>query len=181
MEHERWLLAANALFVAGGVLAYFTSIGLDIIVALSLVAAMAGLWRTRSSNVWIDRAASAAAGAWAVLAVLILIPYITVEEGVSLWSLRGYAALGIATASLGMLAWNICALRAQPGGAARWQRPAAIHGVLVLAALWYALGSDGSSITYMVRGFEVTSYDLQMAPALAAIPGISWMLARRQA
>lgn len=173
-------MASNGIFVLGGLLAYQTSIGLDIVVAVALVAAMAGLWPARAQNIWMDRAASVAAGFWAAIAMLILIPYITVEEGVSLWSLRAYSTLSIVVASAGMLAWNAAAAMAQQDAGKTVRSLAAFHLGALLVAAWLALGSDGQSVTYVVRGFEIPSHDLRLAPALAAVPGVAWLIVGRQ-
>lgn len=175
-----WLVAANAIFVLGGLVAYSTSLSLPIVAAFALVAAVAGLWRLKDQpgpfQQGADLGASIAAGAWAVVAVLVLLPYITVEEGRSLWASAPYAGLSIAVASLGMLGWNAAVLASVPSGRRQVRTFVIFHAALVVVAFALVLRGDGTLVPITLRGFELTAHDLQLAPALAAAPGLSWAM-----
>ena len=175
-----WLIGANVLFVAGGLAAYTTDLSLALVAAFALVAAVAGLWRLKEQpgpfQAGADLGASFAAGSWAVVAVLVLLPYITVEEGRSLWSSSAYAGLGVAVASLGMLGWNAATMWSLPDERRNVRTYALFHAVLVVVAFGLVLRGDGTMVALGLRGVELMAHDLQLAPALAAAPSLSWAL-----
>ncbi len=179
----RWLLAAQALFVAGGVIAYVTPTSFALWTAIALVAGLAGVWQARptlegQAATWMDRSASAAAGAWAILAVLIIMPYIALDSDISLWADLGYQALLFSIACLGMMLWSAAAFQAM----AQWddvrsvRTYAAFHVVcwaIGLALLW---NGDGTTTQFLARGQEVDAMDLALVPMVGAVPGLVWLL-----
>lgn len=177
MSDRTWLVAANAIFVAGGLVAYATSINLALLGAFALVAALAGLWRIRDGPLaaGADVGRSFAAGGWAVLAILIILPYITVIDGQSLWSSDAYAALTVAAAGGAMAGWNAAVLRDHPQA----RTYLIFHVLLIVAAFILALRGDGSTFMMDFSGDTLAVRDLQLAPALVAAPSLSWALALR--
>ena len=179
----RWLIISNVAWLLAGLLAYATRTGLAIGTAIALVAALPGLWQARAAaegqeRMWLDRGASYAAGAWAVLAILIVLPYITLEEGGSLWSSMGYHVLLLVVASGGMLAWNATAFQGlapsdDVRGVRRW---AAFHVFVLAGAVWLA-AREATTHAVIVRGMETAMLDLHVAPLLAVVPGLVWALA----
>lgn len=175
-----WLVAANAIFVLGGLVAYATSLNLAIVTAFALVAAMAGLWRMKQQEGPLqqgaDVGASFAAGGWAVVAILVLLPYITADQGNGLWTSKAYAGLTVAVASLAMLGWNAAVLHGFPEARRNVRSFAGFHALLIVAAFVLALRGDSTTMTFMMDGIERTAIDLRLAPALAAAPGLSWAM-----
>ncbi|MGB1586804.1 MAG: hypothetical protein ACPHID_07155 [Thermoplasmatota archaeon] len=173
----QWLVAANAIFVVGGLIAYATSINLALITAFALVAALGGLWHMREGPLaaGADVGRSFAAGGWAVLAILIILPYITVLDGRSLWSSDAYAALTVAAAGAAMAGWNAALLRNHP----QMRTYLGFHALMIVAAFILALRGDGTSIIVEFGGDMIAVRDLRLAPALVAAPSLSWALAVR--
>lgn len=179
----RWLAAANVVWLLAGVLAYATSVSLVVGTALALVPTLPGLLELRRNPVdaarsqWVDRAMSFAIAGWAMLAVMILLPYIASENGLSLWASRGFASLGIATASVAMLLWNAAAYMglAAANDLKAIRLYAGFHVALLAVALFYA-ASEMDTTTILLRGQEIVMPDLKMAAGIAAAPSVLWAL-----
>ncbi len=180
----RWLTASNVLWLLAGVVAYMTSISLVVGTAIALVPALPGLMEAKRATrdpqrlAWLDRAFSFAIAGWAIMAVMIIIPYIASEDGISLWTSRSFAGLGIAAASISMLLWNGAAFQAlAEGDEIRSVRLyAAFHAVLLVVALVFFTQSDMGTATFILRGQEITMPDPKMTAGIAAAPGLLWAL-----
>lgn len=168
----RWLIASNLLWVAGGVLAYYTPMTLVVGTAIAVVPAFAAF--RAGSGVWNDRGTTYSVGTWAVMAMWVAIPYVASENGVSLWSEKGYVVLGMFLATFGMLLVNIAAWQVAEG--VRGTRFAAFHGAVALVAAWIGGTTAPQLRPIMLRGHEILAPDLVLAPAIAAAPGIMWVL-----
>lgn len=176
----QWLIAANAAWLLAGILAYYTALRFTVLTAIAVLVAVPGLAQLRSQSTdeqarkWIDVAYSGAIGTWAVLAMLVAIPYVASEGGASLWSSASYARLGLVVASLGMALWNWAALQAlAPEAESRSLRLyAAFHGVLLVAGLF--VSRQVQTVPATLRGETIDMVDLSLAPALAAVAGLVW-------
>lgn len=174
----QWLAAADALWLIGGIVAYVSSVSLLIMTAIALVPALPGLMALRDKadgdhKVWFDRAMTFAAGTFGLIAMLILIPYATSEAGTSLWATREYIMLGFVVSSTGMLGWNVAALHGLDAGK-DVRMHIGLHAALILASVWFALNGVVGSRDVMLRGETFTVLDMDLAPALAAVPGLMW-------
>ncbi len=179
----RWLVAANLSWLVAGAVAYSTSARFSVLTAIAVVVALPGLMRLRHDlqdpqcRKWLDVAFSCAVGTWAVLAMMVAIPYVASEGGHSLWSSPAYAALGLAVSSIGTLAWNAAAFQ----GLASWDDVrsarlyAGFHLLVLAAALFYSRQAD--TVEVMLRGDVITMVDLTIAPALASVAGLVWAVA----
>ncbi len=182
MTPTRWLAASNVTWLLAGVLAYATSISIVVGTALALVPAMPGLWALRAAalddrpQTWLDRALSFAIAGWAMLAALVIIPYVASEEGLSLWTSRGFAGLGVAVASLAMLSWNFAVFRALSPDVRSAQMYGAFHVALLGVALYTFTQSDFDTTTFILRGQEITMPDPQLTAGIVAAPGLLWAL-----
>ncbi len=178
----RWLAASNVLWLLAGVLAYATSISLVVGTAIALVPALPGLLEMKRSlpdergRRWMDRAVSFAIAGWAILAVMIIIPYIASEEGLSLWSSRGFSGLGIASASIAMLLWNAAAFQGLTGDTVSTRMYVGFHVALFAVALYFFTQSDLATTTFLLRGQEITMADPRLSAGIAAAPGLLWAL-----
>lgn len=180
-----WLVAANLVWLAAGVLAYATRLPMLVGAALAAAVATPGLWALRrdatgeEARLWADRGFSYAVGTWTVLLVVVLLPLITFEEGGNLWGRRGYWAITLVVASVGFLLLDTSAFRALAGpetvGAVRSY--ALFHAALLVVALWALWSMDHALVDVTVAGEALRAFDLRMAPALAAVPGLTWALA----
>lgn len=171
-----WLAATNGIWLLGGLLAYLTRASLVLGTAVAIVAALPALLELRrtAANVWFDRALAAALGTWAVMAVLIVTPYMATEEGISLWTSRGYAATGLAAASIGMLLWNLSTFNALDADKRTGLLYAAFHVILLGVAMYLVATGDGGSHDIMLRGDTYAVVDLRLAPALASLAALPW-------
>lgn len=181
----RWLVAANAVWLLAGLAAYATRLPMLVGAALAAAVSVPGLRALRrdadgEQRLWADRGLSFAAGTWAVLLVVVLLPLITLEEGgpeANLWSGKGYWAVTLVVASVGMLLADACAFLALRGERDTVRTYGLFHAVLLLAALWVLWTQEHVVATVTVAGEALRAYDLRLAPALAAVPGLTWALA----
>jgi len=182
---SRWLVAANAVWLAAGLLAYATRLPMLVGAALAAAVAVPGLLALRrgaageEARLWADRAFSYAVGTWAVLLVVVLLPLITLEEGGNLWGERGYWLITLVVANGGFLLMDASAHRALagPGDAATLRSYVGFHVVLLLVAAWALWSMDDTVVDVTVAGETLRAFDLRMAPAFAAVPGLTWALA----
>lgn len=182
---SRWLVVANAVWLAAGLAAYATRLPMLLGAALAAAVATPGLLALRreavgeEARLWADRAFSHAVGTWVVLLVVILLPLITLEEGGNLWGERGYWLIALVVANGGFLLMDASAHRALagPGDAVTLRSYAGFHVVLLLVAAWALWNLDGVVVDVTVAGEVLRVYDLRMAPAFAAVPGLTWALA----
>lgn len=181
----QWLALADLVYLAGGAIAYWTTVSDVLLAVIALIPAIPGLAAARQAvqgeqaHVWADRALSAATGTFAVAAMLIMIPYMAAEGGRSLWSLDAFWALGVGATGLGFLLWNASAFQALAGPEeiANGRLYAGFHLLLVVAAVVLAWTGDGGTHLIGFRGEEVEARDLAAAPAVAAAPGLVWAAA----
>lgn len=179
----RWLVGANIAWLAAGALAYYTAARFSVLTAIAILVALPGLMRLRTElqdpqcRRWLDISFSCAVGTWAILAMMVVIPYVASEGGNSLWSSNAYATLGLAVSSLGALAWNATAFQ----GLAAWDdvRSARLYSIFHLVVLAGALfySRDARVVEVMLRGEVFQMVDLAVAPALASVAGIVWAVA----
>ncbi len=175
----RYLVAANAAWLAGGVLATTTTISFTLVTAIALLVATPGIvdlrrtMRDEQCRRWVDRAMTFTIGTWATLAMMIVIPYVASEQGASLWASNWFTTIGIVVASLGMLGWNAAAFQ----GLAAWDdvRSARLYAGFHLLALALALWFDEpGSATIALRGETYQMVDTGIGAGLAAVPGLLW-------
>lgn len=183
-----WLIAANGLWLLGGVLAYFTHVSLAIVTAVAAAPAVIGLLEARAvrsgrAEVWADRALSYAVGTWVVMGMAVLVPYVATEQGLSLWASRGFAGTTTLLASAGVLAWNVAAVHAVADRRDReaLRSFAAFHLLAIGAAAYYLWAGDGTTAMLELRGDEIAAVDLEAVPLLAAMPGMLWAIVHLRA
>ncbi len=179
----RWLVAANIVWLAAGILAYATRIPMMVGAAFAAAVALPGLLALRdsgaaTSRLWIDRSISACIGTWTLLVVLMVLPLMTLEDGGDLWATRGYWVMTLVVANGGFLLMNATAFLAAgaQGGAKEVRTYAVFHLGLLVLALYFLLTVDNARMVFELGSRDMTAFDLRMAPALAAIPGVTWML-----
>ncbi len=179
----RWLVAANVVWLAAGLLAYWTTMPMMLGAALAAAVALPGLLILRASGddltrLWMDRAVSASVGTLVLLLVLAALPLMTLEDGGELWTTRGYWVLTLLVANGGFLLMNAAALLGAGAKDAKTdvRTYTIFHVGLLVVALYFLLQVDDAMTVYSIGSREMAAFDLRMAPVLAAVPGVTWAL-----